>query len=69
MEIAVTAKMTDQVVDAISKAAHTGKIGDGKIFALDLEAAAPRGWFEHGTNFVGSKAQKSGLKASPIIAP
>ena len=39
MEIAVTAKMTDQVIDAISKAAHTGKIGDGKIFVLDLEKA------------------------------
>jgi|TARA_B110000967_G_C18802949_1_gene519491 nitrogen regulatory protein PII len=39
LEIAVTAKMTDQVIDAISKAAHTGKIGDGKIFVLDLEKA------------------------------
>jgi nitrogen regulatory protein PII len=37
MEIAVTTKMADQVIDAISKAAHTGKIGDGKIFVLDLE--------------------------------
>ena len=39
MEIAVTTKMADQVIDAISKAAHTGKIGDGKIFVLDLEKA------------------------------
>jgi nitrogen regulatory protein PII len=39
LEIAVTAKMADQVVEAISKAAHTGKIGDGKIFVLDLEKA------------------------------
>ena len=39
LEIAVTAKLTDQVIDAISKAAHTGKIGDGKIFVLDLEKA------------------------------
>ena len=39
LEIAVTAKMTDQVIDAISKAAHTGKIGDVKIFVLDLEKA------------------------------
>ena len=31
--------MADQVVEAISKAAHTGKIGDGKIFVLDLEKA------------------------------
>jgi nitrogen regulatory protein P-II 1 len=27
------------VVEAITKAAHTGKIGDGKIFVLDLEQA------------------------------
>jgi nitrogen regulatory protein P-II 2 len=27
----------DQVVEAISKAAHTGKIGDGKIFVTSLE--------------------------------
>ena len=39
LEIAVTAKMADKVVGAISKAAHTGKIGDGKIFVLDLEKA------------------------------
>ena len=39
LEIAVTAKMADKVVEAISKAAHTGKIGDGKIFVLDLEKA------------------------------
>ena len=31
--------MAGQVVEAISKAAHTGKIGDGKIFVLDLEKA------------------------------
>ena len=31
--------MADKVVEAISKAAHTGKIGDGKIFVLDLEKA------------------------------
>jgi nitrogen regulatory protein P-II 2 len=39
IEVAVTADMTDQVVEAIAKAAHTGKIGDGKIFILDLERA------------------------------
>ena len=31
--------MTDQVIEAISKAAHTGKIGDGKIFVMDIERA------------------------------
>jgi nitrogen regulatory protein P-II 1 len=29
----------DDVISAITKAARTGKIGDGKIFTLDLEAA------------------------------
>jgi nitrogen regulatory protein P-II 2 len=29
--------MLDRVVEAIEKAANTGKIGDGKIFVSDLE--------------------------------
>ena len=32
-------------------------------------AAAPRSWFEHGTEFVGAKVRASELDASPIIAP
>ena len=39
LEIAVRADLADQVVEAITKAAHTGKIGDGKIFVLDIERA------------------------------
>ena len=39
IELAVAADLADQVIEAISKAAHTGKIGDGKIFVLDLERA------------------------------
>ena len=39
LEIAVSADMTDRVVEAVGRAANTGKIGDGKIFVLDLEAA------------------------------
>jgi nitrogen regulatory protein P-II 2 len=27
------------VVEAITKSAHTGKIGDGKIFVVDIERA------------------------------
>ncbi len=38
LEIAVTAEKADDVVDAIVRAARTGKIGDGKIFVLPLEA-------------------------------
>lgn len=37
VEIAVSAEMSDQVIDAIANAANTGKIGDGKIFVTALE--------------------------------
>ncbi len=37
LEVAVTDEQLDAVLDAISKTANTGKIGDGKIFVLDLE--------------------------------
>ena len=39
LEVAVKADLSDQVVEAISKAAQTGKIGDGKIFITSLEQA------------------------------
>ena len=39
IEVAVSSDIADQVVEAIVKAAHTGKIGDGKIFILDIERA------------------------------
>jgi len=39
LEIAVKDEMADQVVEAISNVARTGKIGDGKVFVLDLEKA------------------------------
>jgi nitrogen regulatory protein P-II 2 len=39
IEVAVEAALAEQVVEAITKAAFTGKIGDGKIFVLDLERA------------------------------
>ncbi|HXU94620.1 MAG TPA: P-II family nitrogen regulator [Gallionella sp.] len=37
LEAAIEASMLDQVLEAIEKSAHTGKIGDGKIFVSDLE--------------------------------
>jgi nitrogen regulatory protein P-II 2 len=37
IEVAVAANQVDAVVDAIMRAAQTGKIGDGKIFVLDLQ--------------------------------
>lgn len=39
IEVAVASELVDAVVEAISAAARTGKIGDGKIFVLDLERA------------------------------
>jgi nitrogen regulatory protein P-II 2 len=35
----VPAELVDAVVEAIATAARTGKIGDGKIFVLDVERA------------------------------
>ena len=37
IEVAIEDTKTDQVVDAICKAANTGQIGDGKIFISNLE--------------------------------
>jgi nitrogen regulatory protein P-II 2 len=36
IEVAIKADMLDQVIEAITKSANTGKIGDGKIFVFDL---------------------------------
>lgn len=37
LEVALAPDMVDRAMDAISKAAKTGQIGDGKIFVYDLE--------------------------------
>ena len=37
IEAAVKTDMLERVLEAIEKAANTGKIGDGKIFVFDLE--------------------------------
>jgi nitrogen regulatory protein P-II 2 len=39
IELVVDKDLTDAVVEAITKAAYTGKIGDGKIFVMDIERA------------------------------
>ncbi len=36
VEVVVTDDIAEGVVEAIQKAAHTGRIGDGKIFVLDI---------------------------------
>ncbi|MBX2808782.1 MAG: P-II family nitrogen regulator [Cellvibrionaceae bacterium] len=37
LELVVDDSMMEQSVEAISKAAHTGKIGDGKIFVMSVD--------------------------------
>ena len=39
LELAIAADAADKAVQAIRDAANSGKIGDGKIFVLDLEQA------------------------------
>ena len=37
IEVAVSDEQAEQVIEAVTKAANTGKIGDGKIFVTSLE--------------------------------
>jgi nitrogen regulatory protein P-II 2 len=37
IEVAIGDDLVDRVIEAITKAANTGKIGDGKIFVTSLE--------------------------------
>ncbi len=39
VEVALPDDRVEDVIAAITKAARTGKIGDGKIFTIDLDAA------------------------------
>lgn len=39
VEVAIGDNLLDQVIESITKAANTGKIGDGKIFVTELEQA------------------------------
>ncbi|HYD64744.1 P-II family nitrogen regulator [Azospirillum sp.] len=39
VEVAVNDELADRVVETIQSAAHTGKIGDSKIFVFDLLGA------------------------------
>jgi nitrogen regulatory protein P-II 2 len=38
LEIAVRTDQVDAVIQAVQSAANTGKIGDGKVFVVDLES-------------------------------
>ncbi|MEO1946654.1 MAG: P-II family nitrogen regulator [Methylophilaceae bacterium] len=39
LELVVSDDILDDAIDAIVKSAHTGKIGDGKIFVFNVEQA------------------------------
>jgi nitrogen regulatory protein P-II 2 len=39
IEVVVPDEMAEQVIETITKSAQTGKIGDGKIFVMDIERA------------------------------
>src|SRR3974390_2855256 len=39
VEMVVSSERADEVIRAVSKAARTGKIGDGKIFVFDVAEA------------------------------
>ena len=39
IELVIADELAEQVIEAISKSAQTGRIGDGKIFVMDVERA------------------------------
>ena len=39
IEVAVADDLVERAIEAITAAARTGKVGDGKIFVIDLEQA------------------------------
>jgi nitrogen regulatory protein P-II 2 len=39
LEIGINDELLDATIEAITSAAHTGKIGDGKIFVTNIEEA------------------------------
>ena len=52
IDVAIADDQLDRVIEAITKAANTGKIGDGKIFVVTLEQAIRIRTGETGTDAV-----------------
>ncbi|WP_067517104.1 P-II family nitrogen regulator [Endozoicomonas ascidiicola] len=52
IEVAISDDLLDQVIEAVSNAANTGKIGDGKIFVTALEQAIRIRTGETGTDAI-----------------
>ena len=53
LEIAVNEDFVEPTIDAIIKGARTGRIGDGKIFVIDLPACVRIRTGERGTEAIG----------------
>ncbi|HCA24465.1 P-II family nitrogen regulator [Pseudomonas abyssi] len=52
IDVAIADDMLDRVIESITKAANTGKIGDGKIFVVSLEQAIRIRTGETGTDAI-----------------
>jgi nitrogen regulatory protein P-II 2 len=52
IDVAIADDQLDRVIEAITKAANTGKIGDGKIFVVNLEQAIRIRTGETGTDAI-----------------
>jgi len=52
LEIIVSDSMVEEIVEAITKTAQTGRIGDGKIFVLPIEDIVRIRTGEHGEDAV-----------------
>lgn len=52
IDVAIADDQLERVIEAITKAANTGKIGDGKIFVVNLEQAIRIRTGETGTDAI-----------------
>ncbi|HEX4946516.1 MAG TPA: P-II family nitrogen regulator [Blastocatellia bacterium] len=52
IEVVIDDEIADQAIDAVCKAARTGKFGDGKIFVFNIEDAIRIRTGEHGEHAV-----------------
>lgn len=52
LDIAVADELVEKTIDTIRKSAHTGKIGDGKVFVLPIEESIRIRTGEHGDSAI-----------------
>ncbi len=53
LEIAAASELVPGIIAAVDGAAHQGKLGDGKVFVLDLESALRIGTGERDADAIG----------------